>query len=98
MKTDIANLDRNSLFTKSKKGKKNTDLVFVTGFNTQYKEFEHILTKYWPILKEDRVLANILPKKPRVVYRRAPTLRDLVHNVINPPMLTQIFSDMRGFY
>lgn len=81
------------------KEKNNTDLVFVTGFNTQYKEFEHILMKYWPILKEDRVLANIIPSKPKVVYRRAPTLRDyLVHNVINPPKHTQIFPEMKGFY
>lgn len=75
------------------------EMAFVTGFNNQYKALKHIMKKYWPILKEDRVLSRILPARPKFVYRRAPTLRNyLVHNLIDPPKSVKIFSEMKGFY
>lgn len=100
LKADIASMDRKNLFKKNNnKKEKPMDIAFITGFNTQYKDFKHILKKYWPILKEDRVLAKILPNKPNFIYRKAPNLRDyMVHNVINPPKPTKIFPDMKGFY
>lgn len=76
LKTEIASMDRNALFNKTNKKKDQMEMAFITGFNTQYKAFEHILKKYWPILKEDRVLSKILPNRPKFVYRRAPTLRN----------------------
>lgn len=75
------------------------EMAFITGFNTQYEAFEHILKKYWPILKEDRVLSQIPPNKPKFVYRRAPTLQNhLVHNLVNPPKTIKNFPEMKGFY
>lgn len=81
------NLDRNTLLNKKIRMKnERKELAFITGFNNQYTDVERIIKRYWPILKEDRVLANILPGKPKFVYRKAPTLwNHLVHNAIDPP-------------
>lgn len=63
------------------------------------------MRKYWPILKSDRILSTILPKKPRFVYKKAPTHKKaptlknhLVHNIIDPPKNVKLFSDTKGFY
>lgn len=82
-----------------KKANNYMDIAFITGFNNQYQQLQHIIKKYWPILKEDRTLSKTLPKKPRFIYRRAPTLRHhLVHNVIDPPKPVKIFPELKGFY
>lgn len=74
-------------------------MTFITGFNRQYQGVERIVRKYWPILKSDRILSKILPKRTRFVYRKAPTLRNhLVHNIIDPPKNVKLFSNMKGFY
>lgn len=101
LKLEIMKMDRKKIYSRKKLTIKTDkrDIAFITGFNSQYKAFERIMKKYWPILKEDRVLSNILPNKPRFVYRKAPTLRNhLLHNVIDPPKPMQIFPDMKGFY
>lgn len=42
-------------------------------FNVQNKKFEKIVKKYWPILKQDRVLGPPLPECPQFIYRKAPS-------------------------
>ena len=54
------------------------ELPIILNYNIQHRQIESILRKHWPILKADRQLQSILPIIPRVIYRRAPTLRDLV--------------------
>lgn len=101
LKEEIKGIDRNSLMIKQDRKKANNymDIAFITGFSNQYQQLEHIIKNYWPILKEDRTLSKILPKKPRFIYRRAPTLRNyLVHNVIDPPRPVKIFPELKGFY
>lgn len=100
LKMEILNMDRKDLLWKKIRNANNQkDVAFITGFNSQYKDFERIMRKYWPILREDGVLSNILPNKPKFVYRKALTLRNhLVHNVIDPPKPINIFPDMKGLY
>lgn len=101
LKEEIQRLDRDSLLGKEQRNRKNSpdDIAFVTGFNNQYRSIEFIVRKYWPILRSDRTLGKILTKKPRFIYRKAPTLRNhLVHNVIDPPRSVKLFADMKGFY
>lgn len=51
------------------------DLVpLVFDYNIQHKKNEKIIQRH--ILKSDRHLQDILPKRPRFIYRRAPTIRD----------------------
>lgn len=79
-------MNRNTILVKKARTKESPmDVAFITGFNRQYQSVEHIVRKYWPILKSDKTLSNILPKKTRFIYKRAPTLRNcLVHNIIDP--------------
>lgn len=94
LKEKMSKVDqKNLLVQKNKATNSQQNMAFITGFNTQYKEFEFIFKKYWPIL------SKILPNKPTFIYRRAPSLRHhLVHNVINPPKKIHICPELKGFY
>lgn len=39
---------------------------------------EHILHKHWNILKQDPFLSNSLTNRPKITYRRAPTLKNKI--------------------
>ena len=74
-----------------------TELPIILNYNTQHKQLEAIIKKHWPILKADRQLQGILPSYPRVVYRRAPTLRDLVaKNIPDPPVRNNLLTFYQG--
>ena len=100
LKDEVLNMDRNNMLSLNKKNKNSkTDVAFITGFNSQYKDFEHIIKKYWPILQEDHALTKVLGKKPSSIYRRAPSLRHyLVHNVLDPPRTTSLCPELKGFF
>ena len=47
LKAEVLNMNRNHMLSLNRKSKKNkTDVAFITGFNSQYKDFEHIVKKY----------------------------------------------------
>lgn len=47
LKADIMKMDRTSLFcNKNRNNSKEADIIFVTGFNSQFREFESIVRKY----------------------------------------------------
>lgn len=100
LKDEITNMDRDDLLVqKNREINTKQGVAFITGFNTQYKEFEHIFKKYWPILKEDHVLTQLLANIPTFIYRRAPSLRHhLVHNVFDPPKMVNIFPELKVFF
>lgn len=54
-KEKVTHMNRDVLLAKTKRNKDRIEMAFVTGYNSQYRDFEHILNKYWPILREDRV-------------------------------------------
>lgn len=72
----------------------------VLDFNVQFKDIEKIIRRHWYILKEDKHLQKILPEKPLIIYKRAPTLRDIiVNNVVEPPPKNKFsFLNGKGFY
>lgn len=87
LRAKVKTIDR-EIFIKDKKKrtKNNMEWAFLAGFNRQYKQVENIMSKYWPILKSDKILKKVIPQCPKCMYRRAPTLRKkLAHNVLDPP-------------
>lgn len=46
-----------------------------TTFSTQQYVIKNILRKHWNVLRNDRVLAPLLPETTAVVFRGAPPLR-----------------------
>lgn len=63
---------------KIKKQLENDTVRFITRYHGKYKKMEHILHKHWNILKQDPFLNNSLTNKPKVTYRRAPTLKNKI--------------------
>lgn len=57
------------------------------------------MRKYCPILKSDRTLKKLLPRRPNFIYRREPTLRNkFVHDALDPPRTISLFPNIKGFY
>ena len=80
----------------------NFEFKIVLDYNIQYRQFEKIVNKHWEVLKKDKVLGTVLPAHPRFIYRKAPSLRDVVApGVIDPPppfKENRIFNFLSGFY
>ena len=59
-----------------------------------------MIKRHWQILKNDKDLKQILPDKPRILYKRAPTLRNLVVKTVvePPPKPGYTFFSGKGFY
>ena len=54
------------------------EVMFITKFNNQHWAIKRALQKHWPILQQDAALGRVLPKKPKVVFRRASNVKSLV--------------------
>lgn len=54
------------------------EVRFITGFHSQHRKMEHILSKHWNTLKQDPHLNTSLHQRPKVTYRRAPTLKNKI--------------------
>lgn len=86
--------------TTGRKINSGNETCLVLHYNLQNKDIERIITKYWRVLKQDISLCDSLPDKPKIIYKRAPNLRDrIVHNVIEPPpsrqsMFWRVFIDV----
>lgn len=77
------------------------DVPMIMDFNIQHCKIEKIFKKHWPLLLAYHQLRKILPDKPKFVYRKAPTLRDIIaKNVLDPPKTSQklSFFQRKGFY
>lgn len=62
------------------------NLPIILVLNIQHKHLEKLFKKHCPVLRSENHLQNILPEQPRFVYRRAPTLRDIIaKNVPDSP-------------
>lgn len=65
--------------------------------NIQFKQILKIFKKHWPILKTEKQLRTILSEQPKFVYRRAPTLSDIIaKNLPNPPSKSEQFKFFQG--
>lgn len=46
----------------------------ITGYSNQHFSVKKIFQKHWNILKNDKVLGAVLPDRPVMIYRGAPSL------------------------
>lgn len=54
---------------------------------------------HWSVLKNDRILGTLLPERPKVIYKGAPSLRSkIASNVINPPVRASFFHNLIEYY
>lgn len=73
------------------------DSCLILDYNVQYKEVAKLIKGHWHILKNDKDLKVILPDTPNIIYKRAPTLKDMiVKSVVEPPLKTK-FTFFSGF-
>lgn len=73
---------------------------FITTYSVQHSGIRRLITKHWHILNNDPVLNSVLPARPQVVYKGAPSLRNrLAPNILNPPSKKKgFFEHLTGFY
>lgn len=96
---EIRNIERQKK-NKEKEESKYTEIPLIFYYNLQFEKLESIVRKHWKILLADRYLNQVLPPFPRFVYRRAPTLHDLLaENGLDPPSKKVFtFFEGKGFY
>lgn len=51
---------------------------FVTNFFKGSKKIQNIIHVNWSIVRNDPVIGHELPLKPKIIFRRAPNLRDII--------------------
>lgn len=88
---EVSKMERNKLIRpenpKNEDQAKDFPISFLSTYNPQYRILEKSIRRHWHVLQADIVLKDILPSKPRFIYRRAPSLyQDLVKNAIDPPL------------
>lgn len=67
---------------------------FITSYSLQHRNIRKLIDKHWHIATNDAFLKDVLPDRPQVIFRGAPSLRNQVAlNVLNPPVTTQGFFD-----
>lgn len=70
----VKQIDRAYLLTERPPRHERTNVFknpFITNFSKQHQNIKHIVNKHWHILKNDRILNNLLPARPQVVFRGA---------------------------
>lgn len=102
-KSEVGRMSREDLLrdgTRVTDNDKNEGINVVLDYSVQSHEVRRIICKYWSVLKQDIHLKDVLPDKPKIVFKRAPNLRfRLVHNVVDsPPPKPKMFLDLEGFY
>ena len=99
---NVLEIPRETLIEDRIKNKDMDDQVpIILNYNVQHKQLENIFKRHWSILQADKQLQCILPSMPRIIYRRAPSLRDLVaKNIPDPPTKsnTLTFFQGKGFF
>lgn len=97
---EVSELSREELIRdKQKKTTQYQEINMILDYNI-HRQIEHIFKKHWSLLLADHQLCSILPEKPKFVYRKAPTLRDIiVKNVLDPLKISQGFTffSKKGF-
>lgn len=90
---EVAGMDRGDLL---KQKPAHTDRVpsvpFITTYSMQHMNVKKLINKHWHILGNDHTLKAVLPDKPQVIYKGAPSLKDRVSpNILNPPSMKRVF-------
>lgn len=53
-------------------------LNFITTFNSSHNIIRHILNKNWFILQNDPLLKDTIPDRPKMIFKRAPTIKNIL--------------------
>lgn len=84
----VRRIDSESILAGAQRVTQRNEYSLILDYNVQHKKFELIIAKHWSILKHDRLLGPVLPSRPKLIYRKAPFLRDRVApGVVNPPFI-----------
>uniref|UniRef100_A0A8C5QN04 GIY-YIG domain-containing protein n=1 Tax=Leptobrachium leishanense TaxID=445787 RepID=A0A8C5QN04_9ANUR len=79
---EIKGIDRSNLLQRKPKSQKNQnnqtkwEFAFLTKFNGRSRDIEKALSRCWPVLQNDQVLSKYLPAFPRVIYRKANSVKN----------------------
>lgn len=77
-----------------------TSLPFVPTFSVQHRSIKKLIQKHWHLLGGDQVLKNILPAKPRTVFKGASSIGNrIAPSVQGPPKVFRcFFQHFTGYY
>lgn len=73
---------------------------FITGYSCQHFSIKKILYKHWHIIKNDPLLGPLLPDRPQVVFRGAPSIKSRVVSAVCDPPINKpmFFQHLIGYY
>ncbi|CAH2285173.1 Hypothetical predicted protein, partial [Pelobates cultripes] len=101
---EVKKIDRKDLIRYKKPHNRTTDkhtfnMPFICNHSGNNHKINKIVTKYWPILKEDPILSQILPNRPKMVYRGCKNLKQiLVKSSLRTQPPTHFLNKNKGFY
>ncbi|XP_041435825.1 uncharacterized protein LOC121399362 [Xenopus laevis] len=77
----LTKIDRTDLLKEKMKKQitnKQLGLSFITSYTPGAQEIKRILNRHWNILEEDELLKGKIPQKPKVIYKRANNLSQMM--------------------
>lgn len=94
----VTQIDRRSLLSpKSHIPNETFKHSMLTSFSSQHRDIKMIIERHWGILRNDHILGNILPERPKVIYKGAPSLQGkIAPYVIDPPPTSHFLSRFSG--
>ncbi|CAJ0918423.1 unnamed protein product [Ranitomeya imitator] len=96
------NKPRSELLQPRNKPSTSMTVRFISTYNEKWKPMRQALSKFWPIILNDPLLAKCVPSTPSITYRRSQNLKDmLVHSQYRGKTTQNIFNSRRpswGFF
>lgn len=92
-------VDRNTLLVDHSKSTQDNKYKwsFFTTFSIQHRQIKEIFNKHWKVLRSDRYLGPVLPKRAGVIYRGARSIQgQIAPNVFNPPRTISFFNNAKA--
>lgn len=77
-RNEMSKCSQMDLLGESTKRQDGGKVPFITNFSSDFKNLGAAFRKHWHILTEDPLLRSVLPDRPNIIYRRAPTLRSKI--------------------
>lgn len=74
----------NKIIIKKNKETEGIVVPFITGYSKEALTMKKAIQRNWHILKNDPVIGAKIPEKPRIIFRRAPNLKDHLTNSYIP--------------
>ncbi|CAJ0966876.1 unnamed protein product [Ranitomeya imitator] len=88
-----SNKPRSELLQPRNKPSTSMTVRFISTYNEKWKPMRQALSKFWPIILNDPLLAKCVPSTPSITYRRSRNLKDmLVHSQYKGGTTQNIFN------